>query len=51
MKVHNVEVHYQLSLKSYMEYFENSFLAPLYADIKQDFRDEAEKQAAVTGDW
>ena len=33
------------------EYFENSFLAPLYADIKQNFRDEAEKQAAITGDW
>ena len=48
MKISDVD---KTSLKSYMEYFENSFLAPLYADIKQNFRDEAEKQAAITGDW
>ena len=44
MKISDVD---KTSLKSYMEYFENSFLAPLYADIKQNFRDEAEKQAAI----
>lgn len=48
MKISDVD---KTSLKPYMEYFENSFLAPLYADIKKEFREEAEKLAAVNGDW
>jgi len=48
MKISDVD---KTSLKPYMEYFEHSFLAPLYADIKKDFREAAEKQAAVNGDW
>ena len=48
MKISDVD---KTSLKPYMDYFEQSFLAPLYADIKKGFRDEAEKQAAINGDW
>jgi len=47
-KVSDIE---KTSLGKYVSYFERSFLRPLYSRIRQRFRDQAEKNAAETGDW
>jgi hypothetical protein len=39
------------ALHPYIQFFESSFLKPLYSSIRRKLRDETEKQAAIAGDF
>jgi DNA primase small subunit len=39
------------ALHPYIQFFESSFLKPLYSSIRRKLRDETEKQAALAGDF
>jgi hypothetical protein len=39
------------SLHKHVKFFEKYFLAPMYSRIRKNFREQAEKDAAATGDW